>query len=135
VNTEFQVLAEHFVKLLEVVLVLGNLAEEIHALLDNVLADNFEDLVLLEGSTGDVEREILGVDDALNEVEVFGDDILAVVHDEDATNVELDVVALLLGLEEVEGRTKYTVSVDGKRYLKKVRPYRLGMKRMALNSS
>ena len=118
-NTEFQVLAERFVKLLEVVLVLGNLAEEIHALLDNVLADNFEDLVLLEGSTGDVEREILRVDDALNEVEVFGDDILAVVHDEDATNVELDVVALLLGLEEVEGRTKYTVSVDGKRYLKK----------------
>jgi hypothetical protein len=135
VNTEFQVLAEHFVKLLEVVLVLGNLAEEIHALLDNVLADNFEDLVLLEGSTGDVEREILGVDDALNEVEVFGDDILTVVHDEDATNVELDVVALLLGLKEVEERSKYTVSVDGKRYLKKVRPYRLGMKRMALNSS
>ena len=30
--------------------------------------------------------------------------LLAVVHDEDTAHIELDVVALLLALEEVEGR-------------------------------
>ena len=108
VNTELQVLAERLIELLEVVLVLGDLAEEVHSLLDNVFADDLEDLVLLEGFTGDVKREILGVDDTLDEVEVFGNDVLTVVHDEDSTNVKLDVVALL-GLEEVERRTGHTM--------------------------
>ena len=34
--------------------------------------------------------------DGFDEVEVLGDEVLAVVHDEDAADVELDVVALLL---------------------------------------
>lgn len=84
---------------------LGNLGEEVHTLLDEVLADNLENLVLLESLTRDVERQILRVDNTLNEVEVLGDDVLAVIHDEDAANVKLDVVTLLLGLEEVEGST------------------------------
>jgi hypothetical protein len=41
---------------------------------------------------------------ALDEVKVLGDEVLAVVHDEDAANVELDVVTLLLCLEKVERR-------------------------------
>lgn len=41
----------------------------------------------------------------LDKVEVLGNEVLAVVHDEDAADVELDVVALLLGLEEVKRRT------------------------------
>ena len=105
VDTKLEVLAERLVELLEVVLVLLNLSEQVHALLDDVLADDLEDLVLLEGLTGDVERQVLGVDDALDEVEVLGDEVLAVVHDEDTADVELDVVALLLGLEEIEGCT------------------------------
>ena len=99
-NTQLQVLAESLIKLLEVVLVLGNLAEQVHALLDDVLADDFENFVLLEGLTRDVKGEILGVDDALDEVEVFGDDVLAIVHGEDTVNVKLNVVAL--AFEEVE---------------------------------
>ena len=39
---------------------------------------------------------ILGVDDSLDEVEVLEDEVLAVVDDEDAADVELDVVALRL---------------------------------------
>ena len=105
VDTELDVLAEGLVELVEVVLVLGDLGEEVHALLDDVLADDLENLVLLEGLTRDVERQVLGIDDTLDEVEVLGDEVLAVVHDEDAADVELDVVALLLGLEEVERRT------------------------------
>ena len=105
-DTKLDVLAERLVELVEVVLVLRNLAEQVKALLDEVLADDLEDLVLLERLTRDVEREILGVDDTLDEVEVLGDKVLAVVHDEDTADVELNVVALLLGLEEVERSTE-----------------------------
>jgi hypothetical protein len=49
--------------------------------------------------------QILRVDDTLDEVEVLGDEVLTVVHDEDTADVKLDVVALLLGLEEIEGST------------------------------
>ena len=109
-DTELDVLAERLVELVEVVLVLSDLGEKVKALLDDVLANNLENLVLLESLTRDVEREILRVDDTLDEVEVLGDDVLAVVHDEDAADVELDVVPLLLGLEEVEGSTAYRMS-------------------------
>jgi hypothetical protein len=48
----------------------------------SVLADDLEDL-LPEGPTRSVERETLRVDDALDEAEVLGDEIIAVVQDED----------------------------------------------------
>ena len=132
-DTELEVLAERLVELGEVVLVLGDLGEDLHALLHDVLADDLEDLVLLERLAGDVKREVLGVDYALDEVEVLGDEVLAVVHDEDAADVELDVVALLLGLEEVEGCAEEGSAT--RKSGKSEGAYRLGMKRMALNSS
>ena len=103
-DTKLEVLAKGFIELLEVVLVLGDLADELKGLLHEVLADNLEDLVLLESLTRDVEGQVLGVDDTLDEVKVFGDDVLAVVHDEDATDVKFDVIAFLLRFEEVKGR-------------------------------
>jgi len=103
VNTELDVLAKGLVELGEIVLVFGDLADEIERLLDKVFTDNLEDLILLEGLTRDVEGKVFGVDDTLDEVEVLGDKVLTVIHDEDTTDVELDVVALLLGLEEIEG--------------------------------
>ena len=105
VNTELDVLAKGFVELGEIVLVLSDLADKIEGLLDKVFTDNLEDLILLEGLTRDVERKIFRVDDTLDEVEVLGDEVFAVVHDEDATDVKLDVVALLLGLEKIERST------------------------------
>lgn len=126
VDTELDVLAERFVELREVVLILGDLAEEIHALLDDVFANDLEDFVLLEGLARDVEGEILRVDDTLDEVEVLGNQVFAVVHDEDATNVKLDVVALLLGLEEIEGCTFKKVRPKIKRRRTRA-AYRLGI--------
>ena len=108
-DTELQVLAESLVELGEIILVLGNLAEHVHTLLDDVLTNDLEDFVLLKSLTRDVEREILGVNNTLDEVEVFGNDVLAVVHDKDATDVEFDIVTLLFGLEEVERSTIDTV--------------------------
>lgn len=51
VDTEFEVLAEGLVELVEVVLVFSNLGKHVEDLLDKVLADNLEDLVLLKGFT------------------------------------------------------------------------------------
>ena len=106
VDTELDGLAERLVELVEVVLVLRNLGEEVKALLDKVLADDLENLVLLERLTGDVEREILRVDNTLDEVKVFRDKVVTVIHDEDTADVELDVVTLLLRLEEIKGSTR-----------------------------
>ena len=121
-DTELDVFSEGFVELGEVVLILGNLGEQVHAFLDEVLANDLQYLVLLEGLTGDVEGEILRVDDALDEVEVLGNEVLTVVHDEDTADVKLNVVALLLGLEEIEGSPWFDTSASfqqirvGKKY-------------------
>ena len=103
VDAELQVLAKGLVELLEAILVLGDLTEHLKALLDEVLANDLENLILLQSLTRDVEGQVFGVDDTLDKVEILGDQVLAVIHNEDAADVELDVVALLLAFEEVEG--------------------------------
>jgi hypothetical protein len=112
VDTELEVLAEGLVELAKVVLVLRNLSDKIKSLLHDVLADDLQDLVLLKGFTGDIERKILRVNDTLHKVEVLGNEILAVIHNEDTADIELDVVALLLGFEEIERSTKSQMSEE-----------------------
>lgn len=105
VDTELDVLAEGRVELVELLTILGNLVEELQSLLDNVLLDDLHNLVLLESLTRQVERQILRVDNTLDEAQPLGDEIGGVISDEDTTDVELDVVLSLLGLEEVERST------------------------------
>jgi hypothetical protein len=112
-NTELDVFAEGLIKLLEVVFVFSDLREQIHALLDDVLADDFEDLVLLKCLTRDVERQVFRIDDTLDKVEVLRDEVLAVVHDEDTADVEFDIVALFLALKEIEGCTTTRSGMTG----------------------
>merc|ERR1719247_484274 len=102
VDTELEVLAELLVELVEVLGVLGDLVEALEGLLDKVLLDDLEDLGALEHLTGNVEREVLGVNDALNEGEELWDEVLTSVGDEDTADVELDVALLLGWLELVE---------------------------------
>ena len=61
-DTKLEILAEGLIELLEVVFVLSDLREHVHALLDDVLADDFENLVLLKCLTRDVERQVLRID-------------------------------------------------------------------------
>lgn len=103
VDTEFEVFAELFVELEVVFVVLGDFTDEFDGFLDEVFADDLEDLVVLKELSGDVEGKVIGVDDTLDEVEPFGDEFFAIVHDENSSDVELDVVALLLSFEHVEG--------------------------------
>mmetsp|Transcript_40471 Transcript_40471/g.120726 ORF Transcript_40471/g.120726 Transcript_40471/m.120726 type:complete len:506 (+) Transcript_40471:132-1649(+) len=102
VHAQLEVLAKCFVKLVVVVLVLSNLGEHVEALLHDVLLDDLEDLVLLQRLARDVERQVLTVDDALDKAEVVRDEVLAVVHDEHAAHIQLDVVQLLLLVKHVE---------------------------------
>ena len=47
VDTELEVLSESSVELVKVLLVLGDLGDEVESLLDQVLSDDLENLVLL----------------------------------------------------------------------------------------
>ena len=105
-DTKLKVLAKGLIELLEVVFVLSDLREHVHALLDDVLANNFENLVLLKCLTRDVERQVLRINDTLDKVEVLRNEVLTVVHDEDTADVEFDVVALLLALEQIKWCTR-----------------------------
>jgi len=102
VDSELDVLGELLVEDLEVVLVLGDGVEHFKSTLDDVLADQLDDTVLLKVFTGDVEWKIIRIDNTLEEVEVFWDEIFAVVHDKDTADIELDVVELLLWLKEIK---------------------------------
>jgi len=103
VNTKLEILAELFVEFLEVFSIFGYLLEELEALLGDVLLDDLQDFVVLEILSRDVEGEILGVNNTSDEAKIFRDEVFAVVHDEDSSDVELDVIFLLLGFEHVEG--------------------------------
>ena len=102
-NSKFEIFRELFIEFLIIFLILGNLSEHLEALLDDILSHDLEDLVLLESLTRDVERQVLRVDNSLNEREPVWDNFLAIIHDENSTDVQLDVVFLLFGLEEIEG--------------------------------
>mmetsp|Transcript_69625 Transcript_69625/g.196378 ORF Transcript_69625/g.196378 Transcript_69625/m.196378 type:complete len:231 (-) Transcript_69625:660-1352(-) len=101
-DTQLEAFAELLVKLLVVVLLLRDFREHLEGLLHQVLLDHAQDLVLLQRLARDVQWQVLGVHHALHHVEPLGHELVAVVHDEDPAHVELDVVALLLRLEQVE---------------------------------
>ena len=102
VDAELDVLGKLFVELLVGVLVFGQLIKKLHALFDEIFPNDFQNFILLEHLTGDVQREVLGVDDAPDEVQVLGDQLFAVVHDEDTTYVKFNVILLLFVFEQIK---------------------------------
>ena len=58
-DTNLNVLGELLVVFFVVVLVLSEFGEKFQALLDQVLADDLQDLALLQHLSGDVQRQIL----------------------------------------------------------------------------
>ena len=65
-------------------------------------------LRLLQDLARDVERQVVRVDHAADEAQVRRQQLLGVVHDEDAPDVELDAVALL-AVPQVERRARRDV--------------------------
>jgi len=103
VDTELEILAEGRVELVEVLAILSNFVEEFESLLDNILANDLHDLVLLKSFTRQVQWKILRVDNTLNETKPFWDEIGGIISDEDTADIELDIVLGALGLEEIKG--------------------------------
>jgi len=101
VNSKLNVLGELFVEDLEVFLVFGNGGEHFESTFDNILTDQFDDTILLKVFSGNVKRKIIGINNTLEEVKVFWNEILAIVHNENSTNVQFDVVELLLWFKEI----------------------------------
>mmetsp|Transcript_31131 Transcript_31131/g.52449 ORF Transcript_31131/g.52449 Transcript_31131/m.52449 type:complete len:231 (-) Transcript_31131:897-1589(-) len=90
-HAELEVDAELVVELIVLFLVvLGEGLDHGEDLADEFLLDGLEDLGLLEDLTRDVEGEVLGVDDALDEGEVLWDEEVKVIGDEDALDKELE---------------------------------------------
>jgi len=58
-DTKLEALAELLVEFLVIIFLLSNLGEHFQALLHQVLLDNAQNLVLLQGFTGNVQRQVL----------------------------------------------------------------------------
>ena len=70
----------------------------------DVFLDFFDDGIFLQDFAGDVQWQIVGLDDTLGEAQVAGEQRFAVVHDEDAFHVQVDAVLGAFLLEHVERR-------------------------------
>ncbi len=64
-------------------------------LADELLLDDLEELVLLESLTRDVERQVIRVNDTADELEVLGEEIIELVRDEHAADIQLEVLSVL----------------------------------------
>ena len=74
-----------FVEGLVVLLVFSKFGKKFETLFDDVLSDNLQDLGLLKSFTRDVEWKIFGVNNTLDEVQVFWNDFFTVIHDENTS--------------------------------------------------
>jgi len=103
VDTEFEVFGELLVEFFVVFSVFGNIAYEFDAFLDNIFFDDFKNFILLQKFSGNVQGKIFRVDNSFDEAEEIGNEFLAIVHDENSSNIEFDVILLFLGFEKIEG--------------------------------
>ena len=85
-NSKFQALAVLFVELLAPIILLGNLCKHLEVLLHHILLDR--------------------IHDAFHQIQPLWDKLVTIIHDENATHTQLDVVAFLLCLKQIEGSTK-----------------------------
>jgi len=77
--------------LLDGLVILSDFLEHTESLADELALDDLEDAVFLKDFTGDVQGEIVGVNNTLDEVQVAGEEVLEFVSDEDSADVEADV--------------------------------------------
>ena len=63
--------------------------DHIESLSDQLLLDDLEELVLLEGFTGYIQWKIIGINNTSDELEVFWHHVGEVIGDEDTSDVHL----------------------------------------------
>ena len=62
-----------------------------------------QNLVPLQSLPGSVQKKALRIHSTLDTVQSLQDELVTIIHDENSEGVQLDVVALLLGLKHVGG--------------------------------
>ena len=67
-------------------------------LLFKVLRNDLEQMILLQGFTGDVQRQVGGIHQPLDKAEIVGQQIGAFVHDQHAVGIKLQTLFKLLGV-------------------------------------
>merc|ERR1712078_111060 len=80
---------------------LRELLEHLKDLARKLLRDHLQDLVLLELLTVDVQRQVVRVNNALHPHKVTREEVVELVRDEHAANIELDVALPALGVPHV----------------------------------
>jgi hypothetical protein len=90
------------IELLEVFSIIGDLSDHFDTLLSDILLNDLKDLIVLQELSGNVEGEIFRIYNSLNETQPFRNQLITVIHNEYSSNVEFDIVLLLLGFEEIE---------------------------------
>ena len=80
-------------------LVLRDLLEQVERALDACAADLRDEAVLLQDLAAHVERQVVRIDHAAHEAQVCRQQLFARVHDEHATDVQLEAVALVATAE------------------------------------
>ena len=89
-------------------LVLGQVLEELERAARAARADRLDVAALLQDLARDVERQVVRVHDAAHEPQVRRQQVLGVVHDEHAPDVELEPAAVV-AVPEVERRVRRDV--------------------------
>ena len=95
----FYLAAEVLPKLLvAIAVVLQKLQKVSLYLLFKVLRDELKLPVVLQKLAGDVEREVGGIDDAADELEILGKKVGAFVHNKNAAGIELESALVIAGI-------------------------------------
>ncbi|KAL9325475.1 hypothetical protein ACSQ67_006120 [Phaseolus vulgaris] len=68
----------------DLLLIRGNFEKSSTHFLTKFFADDFQDLVLLQHFSRNVERKVLGIHNTLNKAEILRNQLFTVVHDEDS---------------------------------------------------
>lgn len=67
-NNYLKILTKLFVELFVHVFIFGDFIKQLQAFLHQVLPDDFQDFVLLEHFSGDIQRQVLGIHNTLDEI-------------------------------------------------------------------
>jgi hypothetical protein len=103
-DSHFQVLRKLLIEFLVIFSILYNLLDHLKALFCDVLLDHLQDFIMLQELPRNIERQILAVNYPLDEAQVLRDELLAIVHNKDPSDVKLNVVLLLI-LEKIKRRS------------------------------
>ncbi len=86
---------------------IGNLLDHVQDFSHKLLLDDLKQFVLLKGFTGDIQRQIIRVNNTLDKSKIFWHHVFKVFCDEHSTNVQLDVFSPLTIILEGTSRGSF----------------------------